>query len=171
MRPLELVVVAAVAATGIWVWSRWDGGGSEFEGDIAAFFVMPKEETVSVAPFQRRGRVLVLDADNRRVDGIHDRLPETVRAGTPDEVGTVALVKCTESFSGYYIPYLVRGYNRSCQMELVALPSRTFLANMGTSLSPPARVRLPFWNRHAPRPEQHLAELIAELPDMGQEAR
>ena len=171
MRPLEIVVVAAVVAAGVLVWSRWDSGGAEFEGDIAAFFVAPKEDTVSVAPFQRRGRVLVLDADNLRVDGIHDRLPETVRAETPDEVGTVALVKCTESFSGYYIPYLVRGFNTSCQIELVALPSLTFLANMGTSLSPPARVRLPFWNRHAPRPERHLADLIAELPDMGREGR
>ncbi len=163
--------MAAVVAAGVWVWSRWDGGGAEFDGDIAAFFVAPKDETVSVAPFQRRGRVLVLDADNRRLDGIHDRLPEAVRARTPDEVGTVALVKCTESFSGYYIPFLVRGYNTSCQVEVVALPSRTFLANMGTSLSPPARVRIPLWNRHAPRPEQHLAEQIAELPDMGREAR
>ena len=169
MRPLEIVVVAAVVAGGAFVWSRWDRGGSEFEGDIAPFFITSKDDTVSVAPFQRRGRVLVLDADKQRIDRIHDRLPEAVRAASPDEVGTVALVRCTESFSGYYIPFLVRGYNTSCQVEVVALPSRTFLANMGTSISPPARVRIPLWNRHAPRPEQHLAELIAELPDMGRE--
>ncbi|MBM3507021.1 MAG: hypothetical protein FJX64_04720 [Alphaproteobacteria bacterium] len=171
MRLVEVVVAAAVIAGGWYVWSRWDSGGSEFVGDIAPFFVEPAEPLPNVDRFQRRGRVLVLDADNKRIDAIHDRLPDAVRVGTPEDVGTVGLVRCEESFSGYYIPYLVRGYNMSCQVELIALPSLAMIANMGTSISPPSRVRLPLWNRHAPRPEKHLAELIAELPDVGREAR
>jgi hypothetical protein len=169
MRLLEVAVLAAVVAGGAFVWSRWYSGGDEFEGDIAAFFVEPVEPLPNVDRFQRRGRVLVLDMDNRRIDAIHDRLPEAVRARTPEEVGTVGLVRCKEEFDGYYIPYLVKGYATSCQMQLIALPSREMTANMGTTITPPSRVRLPFWNRHAPRPEQHLAERIVELPDVGRE--
>ena len=127
-------------------------------GDAALFFLESVNPLPDVEQFHRRGRVLVLDVDNRRVDATHDRLPDNVQARRAEEVGTVGLVSCEENLSGYYIPYLVRGYNHSCRVQLVALPSRQMIANIGTSLSPPDSVRLPFWNRHAPRPNQHLAE-------------
>lgn len=169
MRLLELVVLVGVVGAGALVLTRGSDDAAAFAGDPQEFFVAPAADHPEVAEFQRRGRVLVLDADTHRVDPVHALLPPEVRADRADQVGTVGLVRCEESFSGYYIPYLVRGYNRSCRVQLIALPSRVMLADLGAAVSPPARVRLPFWNRHAPRPNAHLAAQIAALQDRGPE--
>lgn len=169
MRPLEIVAGLAVLAGVAFAVSTCDRAGSKFSGDLERFFVEPAEDLPDVDAFHRRGRVLVLDTDNHRLDAIHDLLPLTVRAEQEADVGSVALVHCEKSVSGYYIPLVVKGYNHDCHIRLVALPSRAFIANFGTALSPPSRVRLPFWNRHAPRPERHLAEALAQLPDRGAE--
>ncbi len=170
MRPtvVELAVLVALAGVGYWWWSRPIAQG-EFDGNPERFFVTPVDEFPDVEQFHRRGKVLMLDADNRLVDPMQDYLPDEVRARTPEEVGTVGLVRCQESLSGYYIPFLVKGFNHSCQVQLIALPSLRMIANTGTALSPPTRVRLPFWNRHAQRPTKHLATTIAEMPDLGRE--
>lgn len=169
MRPLEIVVGLALLAGIALAVSTCDRAGRKFTGDVECFFVKPEEDLPDVDVFHRRGRVLVLDTDNHRLDAIHDLLPATVRAEREADVGSVALVHCEKSISGYYIPLLVKGYNHNCHIRLVALPSRKFIANFGTALSPPSRVRLPFWNRHAPRPEQHPAQTLAKLPDRGAE--
>lgn len=117
------------------------------------------DEFPDVPQFHRSGKVLP----------IQDYLPDAVRARTPNEVRTVGLVHCEETFSGYYIPYLVKGSNHSCQVQLIAWPSLRMIADTGTALSPPTRVRLPLWNRHAPRPNRHLADTIAEMPDLKRE--
>lgn len=169
MRLLELAVLVGVVGAAALVLTRWGDDAGAFAGNPQEFFVAPAADHPEVDEFQRRGRVLVLDADTRSIDPVHHLLPPEIRADRADQVGTVGLVRCEESLAAYYIPYLVRGYNRSCRVQLIALPSRAMLADLGTAVSPPARVRLPFWNRHAPRPNAHLAAQIAALPDRGRE--
>lgn len=143
-----------------------NGDSSDFSGDFERFLVEPATELPEVE-FQRRGRILALDVDRRRLDPLHDRLPAEIRARKPEEVGTVALIRCEIEEGGRYGYIFAKGYGQSCRMRLIDARTRMFLANTGASRPPPQRVYFPFWPRTAARPTDILLDAIKRLPDPG----
>lgn len=142
------------------------GDSADFIEDFERFFVEPATELPQVE-FQRRGRILALDVDTRRLDPLHDALPTEIRARRPEEVGTVALIGCEIREGGRYGYIFAKGYGQSCRMRLIDAKTQAFLANTGASRSPPQRVYFPFWPRTAARPTDILLDTVKRLPDFG----
>lgn len=143
-----------------------EGPSRDFAGDIEPFFLKPATPLPEVE-FQRRGKILALDAVTRRLDPMHDRLPDAIRARRPEEVGTVALVNCVVEKTWQYGYIFASAYAHSCQVHLIDSRSRAFLANFGDANPPPRRVWLPFWPRTASRPTPALVQFTQQLPDRG----
>lgn len=156
--PLAVFCISVLAGCG-------NGDSSDFKGDIERFFIQPATDLPEVEFFHRRGKVLALDLDKRRLDPLHDRLPVHIRARSPEEVGTVALVSCRIEEGGRYGYIFARAYGQSCRMLLIDATSRAFLANTGASRSPPRRVYFPFWPRTAARPTDILLDVTERLPE------
>jgi hypothetical protein len=157
LAPGLLICAVALAGCG-------DGTSSDFNGNLDQFFIEPATPLPEI-DFQRRGKILALDIGARRLDPLHDRLPEPLRARQPGEVRTVALIQCEIRESGRYGYIFARAYSQSCQMRMIDAKSREFLANIGAGYPPPARVYLPFWPRTAARPTHLLLDSIQRLPN------
>jgi hypothetical protein len=142
------------------------GDSSDFSGDIERFFVEPATALPEVT-FQRRGRILALDVETRRLDPLHDALPSELRARTPEEVGTIALIHCRTEEEGRYGYVFAKAYGQSCSLRLIDAKTRVFLATTGASRSAPLRVYIPFWPRTAARPTDILLDAIKRLPNIG----
>lgn len=157
-RTLAVVILSStpLAACG-------DGASHDFIGSIEPFIVEPATPLPEVE-FQRRGKIVALDTTTRRLDPLHDRLPEALRARRPEEVGTIALVACETKYSGRYAYILASAYSQDCRLRLLDAKTRAFIANTGASRGPP-RVYFPFWPRTAARPTDILLDAVKQLPD------
>jgi len=115
-----------------------------------------------------RGKVVVLDAPTRQLDVAHLLLPDDLRASTPDEVGTVAIVrsckrtKLDEMFQDRTSGRIVRGFYQSCNVTLVDKKRGVALTplevNGSTPLSGP-----PDKDLEGERPQRELADRIAAM--------
>ncbi len=161
----KLAMVGAIGAT-LGLAGCGDGTSSDFAGEFERFLVEPATELPEVA-FQRRGKILALDVDRKRLDPLHDRLPDEMRARRSEEVGTVALISCEIQEGGRYGYIFAKAYGQSCRMRLIDATTRAFLANTGAAVSPPRRVFLPFWPRTAARPTDILLDVVKRLPEGG----
>ncbi|MDA1132006.1 MAG: hypothetical protein O2905_02125 [Proteobacteria bacterium] len=148
---LALVVGVVIAAC----------DSNDFTGDVAQYIVEPNEE-LPFGGYIRHGKVLVIDVDNGVLDPIHDRLPKEIRARTPDEVGTVALVECLHTEVGTYF-FWAKGYSTYCDATLIDWPTRQILAGIGVTNSPPRKTFFFLWSHTASRPTKSIARSIAEL--------
>lgn len=158
-----LSIVALALALPLMLSACNDTESTDFQGDIQHFFIEP----IGDAPLgrqHRQGKVLALDIDTRSLAPLHDALPLKLRARTPQDVRTVALIHCTFSETVQY-NWWTSGYAQSCDMRLAAYPSGEVLMGFEVTVPPPARIRLPFWNRIAERPTDVLLDKILELPD------
>lgn len=113
-----------------------DGVSSDFDGPVDAYLVEPATPLPEVE-FQRRGKILALDTTTRKLDPLHDQLPEAMRARRPEEVGTIALVACKTEYAGRYAYILASGYSQDCSLRLIDAKTRAFLANTGASRGAP----------------------------------
>ena len=114
-----------------------------------------------------RGKVVVLDRQERILDPVHSRLPDEIRAFSPDEVGTIAWLEWTfeptHNMSGR-----LSGYYSTCKVTLVDRERNLIVGEqsvMGASspLSRGSRYVPPGQNT-AVRAEAGVANYLQNLP-------
>ena len=158
-HPVSLVFAVAVAAL------AGCGGpsevGSDFDGDITPFFLTRGEDFLS-GPYRIKGRLLVLDGDNHRIDGLHDMLPDDLRAGNPAEVGTVGIVTCIKREAGRY-GFFAKAFTHECQLDMFEFASGDLIAQTNAYITPPDSVYFPFWHRVPDRPMKSLLHHILDI--------
>lgn len=162
MKKASAIITLALALP----WTLAGCGDSEsmdFQGDIQHFFIEPLGDLPMGRP-HRQGKILALDLDSRALAPLHDQLPPKLRARTPQEVRTIALIHCTFREVVQY-NWWTSGYAQKCEMRLVSYPSGELLSGQSVTTTPPERIRLPIWNRIADRPTEDLLNKILELPD------
>ena len=101
---IAAIAVLIVAASSIWTSISRHRASSTFEGHLAGFLAdTALARSDSGAP-TAVGRLLVLDANTQTVHEWQHLLPDELRARTPDDVGTVVLVRHDSSVVGHYAP-------------------------------------------------------------------
>ncbi len=88
----------------------------------------------------RSGKVVALDvAGSRHDDRLQRALPAGLRAGRPEEVGTIVWVKWWEENVGYYEDYMKRGeaYQGHCTVTVIDKASALILDKRIFDAAPP----------------------------------
>jgi hypothetical protein len=135
--------------------------GSDFDGDIAGFFDQDLEQ-ISDNQYVIIGKVLALDADARQIDATHDFLPDEIKALTPDEVGTIAIITCMTDLVGSY-GWFSDGYEVLCHGDLFDAATGEKLGQINDRASPPRETAFPYGDKFAKKPARGLAQRIADL--------
>ncbi len=80
----------------------------------------------------RRGRVVIVNSETKSVDPIFNSLAPSVRAETPEQVGTIVFVHwITQHVDNYYArdgQFLASAYITNCQVSVVDVASRLAVA-------------------------------------------
>lgn len=129
-------------------------------GDVQPYLQMVAVSRSYDRPF-RTGKILVIDMDNARLDPVHTRLPIEIRATKPEEVATVAQVRCGTQ--------LVLGcrYTHSCKVEMIDLATKAHVGTWSVTageLLPGMTCRNTAYPPTEPRPDYLLALRFKELP-------
>jgi hypothetical protein len=113
--------------------------GTAFRAVIGDYLFSPLERAPGAAP-PRVGRVVLVDAGQRKFDDLHLSLPEDLRALTPAEATTVGQIHYTREEVGRY-EMGQRAIQLSCTMTVVDLRSRTVIAKRSFVWDkPPSRI-------------------------------
>jgi hypothetical protein len=135
--------------------------GSDFDGDFTGYFAQDLEQ-IPDNQYVIIGKVLVLDADARQIDATHDFLPDAIKALTPDEVGTIAIITCMTDFVGSY-GWFSDGYEVLCHGDLFDAATGKKLGQIDDRASPPGETAFPYGDKIAKKPARGLAQRIADL--------
>ena len=135
--------------------------GSDFDGPIEAYFDQDPEQFTE-AEYRLVGKVLVLDADARKIDATHDFLPEELKALTPDEVGTIAIITCVVDLAGSY-GFFSDGYSLDCEGHLYEAATGKLMAQVSDFGNPPRETSFPFGDKIGKKPAKGLAQRIVDL--------
>ena len=117
-----------------------------FEGAIRPYLAQTgpwQEWAVSIEPVIR-GRLLVVDADGKKLHPFHFRLPKEIRPTRPDDIGTVAIQRCAREVVGTYerAGKQYSGYRWSCRLQLLDLGARTtYVSQAFPGSEPPRKAR------------------------------
>ncbi len=120
--PMALGVVLAAGAWFLQARSsertRFQGAALTYAADTGAW----KQWSSTIEPVIR-GKLLVLDGDQKALHGFHFRLPKELRPTRPADVGTVAIQRCERELVGRYGKN--SAYRVSCRFQLLDLKAQT----------------------------------------------
>lgn len=109
MKRLIFVILGIVVLIGVGVvrsmldFSEQENRMGQFDNHINAYLALWSDD-MSKEPTYRRGRVVTVDVESRKVDHLtYPKLAETVRATSLQDVGTVALIKYEWERIGDYV--------------------------------------------------------------------
>jgi hypothetical protein len=117
-----------------------------------------------------RGKLVTIDVDKRAVDSwTHFKLPEALRAESPDEVGTIALVKWGWRHEGSYLTQdtgekVGEAYTGVGAVTLIDLASRTIVGQRSFEGDPPAGGLRRVGDYRSERPMFAIVDYLARLP-------
>lgn len=161
-------VIALIAAGVLWWWfspSAEDDANEPFASVMAEYLALRwepgKVQEVRGAARFIKPRIIVIDADEKRLDPVHFALPETLRASGPAQVETIVFVDCTTKRVGSF-GLLSNAYSRLCEISVVHKSGRRPFRMTGYRTAPPRRTYFTFWDHTAPRPNELMAEDIAK---------
>ena len=108
------------------------------------------------------GKALALDGDALQIDATHDFLPDELKARTPDEVATIAIITCVEDLAGSY-GFFADGYSTDCHGELFDAATDKLVALIDDFGSPPRETSFLYGDKIGKKPARGLAQRIADL--------
>ena len=109
------------------------------------------------------GKVVVIDKDKPQVHGIHFRLPEELRASSPEEVGTVVWLSWGEKVVGTYTDGS-KGYRRTCNVTIIDQANRQITGSRTFLGSNPPEEKSGFGRRKGDKPSaREIAAYIKSL--------
>lgn len=97
---------------------RFQAAALTYAADTGAW----KQWLATIEPVVR-GKLLVVDGDQKSLHGFHFRLPKELRPAGPADIGTVAIQRCERNLVGRYGKN--SGYRLSCRFELLDLRAQT----------------------------------------------
>jgi len=147
-------IVAFVAVSGAvigisWAWPvGWLPNSAEaaLESHVAEYCALTGLKDRSDKAGNSPGKVVVVDRANKRLDRrVFRALPESLRAGSPDEVRTVVWLKWDESFEGWYENPARPGdrsaeaYVQTCVVQVIDLRRRVIVGRQKFNAPAPPR--------------------------------
>ncbi|MBI5201436.1 MAG: hypothetical protein HY925_07615 [Elusimicrobia bacterium] len=112
----------------------------------------------------RRGKVVVISVEDRDVDPLQVALPPEIRAESPEEVGTLALLSATYNKSGWFGPFSY-GYSGTWDLRLIDWKTKKPLGCILYSAGAPTRgFPIPFYKHKPWKPTSFLAGELRDLP-------
>lgn len=180
---LALAGAALLIAAAAWWWlfgPGAGGGNSSFVSRYEERFAPAMADFIELrpAPGEERGpdpepevayrpKVAVIDVGGRKLDPVHDRLPDSLRAESPDEVGTVVLIDCKSTRSNE-AGALNATFRTHCTAFFIDWKKRRHLATRYASRSPTGKdgMPLPFVDVVAERPTEALLKHVLVKFDM-----
>lgn len=160
-----LFLALILAAGGFWLKSihRKREVKKRFEPHLEAYLKPPKDQIEYMDQNYRKGKMVVVNADRRKLDPLHFKLPDEARADNPQEAGTAVLIRSKTHKSGSY-GFFADAYYVDWDISAVDLSAGPQCARFGYGMSPPSRVRFPFWNRYGGKPSSSILEDLLKLP-------
>lgn len=116
-----------------------------------------------------RGKIVTVDERTREIDDLFLSLPEELQAGTPDQVGTVVWLNCTDRKVGYYGNHekdnLSPAIQSSCGVTVVdlTLPATTDRRSFSGS-PPPSTTTHSTGGESGGSPTDRIIEYLKGLP-------
>lgn len=104
-----------------------------FRPHMATYLAAPTGNAPAGTPIKK---VVVVDVKDKDVDGLHFDLPDTLRAGTPEEATTVVWVSWDKRQVGAYTTG-GNAYQWFCDVTVIDLATKARIAGQNFSGSPP----------------------------------
>ena len=163
-----LVVVAALAALGIYWWmmpSDHEIMAEPFQPRLGEYLTLMDKVDLKMGLGEYandegiRVPVVAIDVDNRAVDPLQSKMPEVWRTADPNQVASVLLIKCATEKVGDYGGG-EDAYAHECRLWAVDRQSDRVVWMTYARRSPPRRIwlNIPFKDVIADRPETELIE-------------
>ena len=166
-----LAVIALLIGGGVALWlipSEEEKKAEVFAGAMEQYLALDDEAghdgpSAGVKP-HFRGKGVAVDLGDRTLDPLHFKLPDALRAETPQEVGMVILVECeTEKVDDE--DFFANAYDHECDIRIIDKKTREIVYAGGASASAPDECfYFPFWDCIAERPHTWLLDEIEKLP-------
>jgi hypothetical protein len=135
-----------------------------FAPALDSYLAQPKETIDLQDKHYRRGRLVVVDAGRRRLDPLHFKLPDEIRADHPSQAGTAALLR-RETHQSRDYAFFAKGYYVDWELTLLDLATGVQSARMGWGMSPPDRSRIPLLSRYGGKPTRDMLKQLRELKE------
>lgn len=165
---LVVLVLLAAIAGGTWRLREWNRTRliAPFDQRIGDFLGLETAPPNALATAAIKGKVLVIDLGKQKVDvDLFFRLPEDLRPGSPEEVGTVVLVRWqdiqVDEYSNKGKAYRVDGV-----LTVIHRDSKEVVADdvVFAGGDPPAKIKQSAPSGKGPKPFDKIIEYLVRLP-------
>jgi hypothetical protein len=162
---LGLALLGVGLLIGLWWMNRADQR-ARFKGSIDGYLAVSKEQT-ELGEYLK-GKAVVVNVKDKEVDDeVFSRLPAELRAGGPDEVGTVVLLKWGRELAGVYVGKTSAGagYRHVCEVVVIDKGLGAIVARkVFRGSEPPSERRGGTDDIYGSRPVDDIVTYLAQLP-------
>jgi hypothetical protein len=131
------LILAVLIGVGIWYAVRTIRR-SPFRGQMSTYLTPPAGVVGPGEPRPAVKKMVVVDVQDKDVDGLHFDLPDNLRAATPAEVTTVVWLRWNKATVGTYSTG-GSAYQWSCEVTVIDLATRTTLGTQRFTGDAPPR--------------------------------
>jgi hypothetical protein len=128
-------VLIVLVGVGTWYAVR-TARRAPFRAQMASYLAAPTGVANPNVPRQGARKMVVVDVQDKDVDGLHFDLPDDLRAATPDEVNTVVQLRWNQAAVGTYSSG-GKGYQWSCSATVIDRATQTTIGSQQFAGSPP----------------------------------
>jgi len=111
-----------------------------------------------------RGKAIIMDTKDNKIDDIFFNLPDDLVAATPEEVGTVVWLKWANVLVGHYTPSGASGYKRTCEVTLIDMLEKAVINKKTFTGSSPPSSKTSGGDAYGSKPTGDVIDYLKSLP-------
>jgi hypothetical protein len=134
-----------------------------FESHLSEYLSFSAHQEKSTDSGHISGKVITVDKVNRKFDDLYFSLPHNLRASTPDEVGTIVLIECTESIAGTYEDGK-NGHSTNCAVRIIDKSKKVVFPESEFYGEEPPKTKSIHGDWYGARPLKEIVKFITALP-------
>jgi hypothetical protein len=134
-----------------------------FKPHVAAYLTQPAGAPPADGKAAIKGKVITVDRKGQEVDYLYFDLPEEMRAGKPEEVGTVVWLDWDKTQVGQYDDG-TPGYVQTCQVTVIDKGANAVVGKNAFRGGDPPKSKKKSESGMGPKPTDEIVKYLTSLP-------